>query len=256
MDDNSQSRAPASSSESSIRDGIDPHQREWLADSVRLFEGLDKASLDTLLALSCRFTARARGLVCRQGEPGEALYIVMSGKLKVTTQSEDGREVILAILEDGDTFGEMSLLDGRPRSASVSTVQESELLVIKRHDFLSCLERHPKVSIALLVILSSRLRDIDAMVEDMRFLDIRSRLAKTLLRLAQQHGRTTPGGGVRLDLNLSQEDLGNLIGATRESVNKQLRSWEEDGVLGLCQNGCTIHCLSVLETVATGQGKM
>ena len=226
--------------------------RELLADSVRLFNGLDGAALDVLLALSRQTNVKARDVICRKGEPGDALFIVISGKLKVTNQSADGRELILAILEDGETFSEMSLLDGLPRSASVTAVQDSQLLVIKRQDFLSYLEQHPNVAIALLVILSTRLREMDSMMGDMRFLDIRSRLAKTLFRLALQHGRTTGNGSIRIDLKLSQEDLGNLICATRESVNKQLRQWEGEGVLECSQSSFIIHHMPVLQGIASG----
>lgn len=231
---------------SSIKGEADPH-RVLLAESVRLFFGLSGDELDALLALSLPVFIKARHVICHKGEPGDALYILISGKLKVAAQSEDGREVILTILEDGETFGEMSLLDGRSRSASVVAVQDSELLVIKRQDFLQHLERQPKVAIALLGILCGRLRDMDGMMEDMRFLDIRSRLAKTLSRLALQHGRTMGNGNIRIDLKLSQEDLGSLICATRESVNKHLKAWEEEGVLSVSQNSFVIHRLTALE---------
>lgn len=221
--------------------------RALLAESVRLFAGLDDGELDALLALSKPVTVKARSEVCRKGEPGDALYIVITGKLKVGAQSEDGREAILAILEDGETFGEMSLLDGRSRSANVVAVQDSELLVIQRRDFLQYLEHHPKVSISLLGMLCERLRLMDGLMEDMRFLDIRSRLAKALSRLALQHGRTMGNGSIRIDLKLSQEDLGSLICATRESVNKHLKAWEDEGVLNVSQNSFVIHRLAMLE---------
>lgn len=222
--------------------------RALLAESVRLFAGLNDSELDSLLALSRPIAIKARGEVCRKGEPGDALYIVISGKLKVAAISEDGREAILAILEDGETFGEMSLLDEYPRSANVIAVHNSELLVIQRQDFTSYLVSHPKVSISLLGILCQRLRLMDDMMEDMRFLDIRSRLAKTLSRLALQHGRTTGNGSIRIDLKLSQEDLGSLICATRESVNKHLKAWEEDGILAISQNSFVIHRLADLKS--------
>lgn len=227
--------------------------RALLAESVRLFAGLDDGELDALLALSKSVSVKARSEVCRKGEAGDALYVVITGKLKVTAQSEDGREAILAILEDGETFGEMSLLDGRPRSATVVAVEDGELLVIQRRGFLQYLELHPRVSISLLGMLCERLRLMDSLMEDMRFLDIRGRLARTLSRLALQHGRTTGNGGIRIDLRLSQEDLGNLICATRESVNKHLKAWEDEGVLKVSPSGFEIHRLAALEA-ATGSG--
>jgi CRP-like cAMP-binding protein len=222
-----------------------------LADSVPLFSGLNPPDLEALLSLAEASFIKSRELVCSRGEPGDALYVLIAGKLKVTAESGDGRELILAILDAGETFGEMSLLDGKPRCASVTAVQDSELLVIRRQDFLRFLEQHPKVAIELLAILTQRLRGMDDMMGDVRFLDVRRRLARMLHRLVMQHGRTMNGGGVRIDLHLSQEDLGNLICATRESVNKHLKAWEDEGWLSVAQNGLVIHQLDILEATAT-----
>lgn len=223
----------------------------FLADSLPLFARLDASDQDTLLSLAKTSTIKARQLVCSRGEPGDALYVLITGKLKVTTESGDGRELILAILDAGETFGEMSLLDGKPRCANVVAVHDSELLVIRRRDFLRFLEQHPKEAIELLATLTQRLRDMDDMMGDVRFLDVRRRLARMLHRLVMQHGRTVNGGGARIDLRLSQEDLGNLICATRESVNKHLKAWEDEGWLAVAQNGLVIYRLDVLEAAAT-----
>jgi CRP-like cAMP-binding protein len=222
-----------------------------LTDSVALFSGLNPSDLDGLLTLSKTSVIKSRQVVCGRGEPGDALYVLIAGKLKVTAESGDGRELILAILDAGETFGEMSLLDGKPRCANVIAVQDSELLVIRRQDFLLFLEQHPKVAIELLAILTQRLRGMDDMMGDVRFLDVRRRLARMLHRLVMQHGRTVHGGGARIDLQLSQEDLGNLICATRESVNKHLKAWEEEGWLSVSQNGLVIYRLDILEAAAT-----
>lgn len=229
---------------------ITPQHRSLLADSASLFSALSTSDLDVLLSLANTVSSTARQIVCRKNEPGDALYVVISGKLKVTTESDDGRELILAILDAGETFGEMSLLDGKPRSASVVAVHDSTLLVIHRQDFLALLQRHPKIAIELLAILTQRLRGMDDMMGDIRFLDVRRRLAKMLHRLVLQHGRTVSGGGARIDLRLSQEDLGSLICATRESVNKHLKIWEDEGWLSVAQNGLVVHRLDFLEAVA------
>jgi CRP/FNR family transcriptional regulator, cyclic AMP receptor protein len=214
---------------------------ELLRESSALFTALDDATLDELLGLASPRQVKARQTVCHKGEQGDELFILVHGKLKVCSSSDDGREAILAILEDGDVSGEMSIIDGHPRSADVVAVQDSEILVIHRRQFLPFLEAHPKAAIALLTALIKRLRWTDTLVEDMHFLDIRTRLAKTLVRLSQDHGRTTAGGGIRIDLKLSQEDLGNLVGATRESVNKQMRVWVEEGILELSQTNIVVR---------------
>lgn len=122
---------------------ITPQHRSLLTDSAALFSGLNVSDLDVLLSLATTVSITARRIVCRKGEPGDALYVVISGKLKVTAESDDGRELIVAILDAGETFGEMSLLDGKPRSASVVAVHDSELLVIHRLDFLEAVAAEP-----------------------------------------------------------------------------------------------------------------
>jgi CRP-like cAMP-binding protein len=223
---------------------------ELLREASALFAALDDPTLDALLSLASPRQIKARQTVCHKGEQGDELFIIVHGKLKVCTSSDDGREAILAILEDGDVSGEMSIIDGHPRSADVVAVQDTDMLVIHRRQFLPFLEAHPKASIALLTALIQRLRGTDALVEDMHFLDIRTRLAKTLNRLAQDHGRTTAGGGIRIDLKLSQEDLGNLVGATRESINKQMRAWVEEGILEVSQTNIVVRKLPELQAYA------
>jgi CRP-like cAMP-binding protein len=223
---------------------------ELLRESSALFAALDDITLDALLKLATPRHVKARQTVCHKGEQGDEMYIIMHGKLKVSSSSDDGREAILAILEDGDVSGEMSIIDGHPRSANVVAVQDTDVLVIHRRQFLPFLEAHPKAALALLTALIQRLRGTDALVEDMHFLDIRTRLAKTLNRLAQDHGRTTAGGGIRIDLKLSQEDLGNLVGATRESINKQMRAWVEEGILEVSQTNIVVRKLEELQVYA------
>ena len=226
---------------------------ELLVETSILFADLERAAIDELLGLASPRSVKARQTVCRKGEQGDELFIITQGKLKVCSSSDDGREAILAILEDGDVFGEMPIIDGHARSADVAAVQDTEMLVIHRRQFMPFLETHPSVCIGLLTALIQRLRGTDALVEDMHFLDIRTRLAKTLSRLALNHGRTTAGGGIRIDLKLSQEDLGNLVGATRESINKQLRVWVDEGILELSQSNVVVRDLPALQACAKGR---
>lgn len=214
---------------------------EMLADYSELFSQLDVVDLQELLDLSTRRQIKARKQVCRKGALGDELYIVLTGKLKVCISSGEGREAILGYLEEGEILGEMALIDGCERSADVVAVHDTELLVIHRLDFLPFLEARPRACMSMMKALSRRLRKTDAMVEDMRFLDLRSRLAKALHQLAQEHGRTVVGGGIRIDLKISQEELGGLVGATRENVNKYIRSWVEEGVLETAQSTIIIR---------------
>jgi CRP/FNR family cyclic AMP-dependent transcriptional regulator len=214
---------------------------EMLGDSSLLLSGLDTAELQALLILASRRPVKARKVVCQKGEPGHELFIVLSGKLKICTFSEDGKEAILGLIEDGEIFGEMALIDGQARSADVIALEDTHLLVIHRKDFLPFLETHPKACMGLLMAMTQRLRKMDALIEDSRFLDLKDRLAKALGQLAQEHGRKEAGGGVRIDFKISQEELGSLVGATRENVNKLIRAWVEDGVLETSQSTLIIR---------------
>ena len=214
---------------------------DTLRDSSRLLSQLSSSDLHDLLSLATRRMVKARKDVCKKGETGHELFIVLSGKLKVRTSSRDGKEAILGFLEEGEVFGEMAIMDGFNRSADVIGVQDSYLLVIHQRDFLPFLESRPKACIGIMLALIQRLRKMDELIEDTRFLDLKARLAKTLHQLSQEHGRTVVGGGIRIDLKLSQEELGHLVGATRENVNKLIRLWVEEGVLETSQNSVTIR---------------
>jgi CRP-like cAMP-binding protein len=219
---------------------------ELLSDSSQLFSRLDTGDLQSLFALASHRQVKVRKAVCLKGEPGHEIFIILTGKLKVRSTSGDGREAILGLIEAGEIFGEMAILDGRERSADVIAVQDSHLLVIHRRDFLPFLEARPKACMGIMMALSQRLRKMDALVEDTRFLDLKARLAKTLHQLAQEHGRTVAGGGIRIDFKISQEELGCLVGATRENVNKLIRAWVDEGVLETRQSTvvvCRPECL-------------
>jgi CRP-like cAMP-binding protein len=213
-----------------------PALADTLADSSQFFAQLTRVDLEALLELSTQRQIKAKKLICEKGDPGNELFIIIAGKLKARTTSDDGREVILGFIEEGEIFGEMAIIDGLARSADVVAVQDSEFLVIERKDFLPFLEAHPSASLGIMKALTLRLRKVDGLLEDTRFLDLKARLAKTLLQLTQDHGRTVVGGGIRIDFKVSQEELGFIVGATRENVNKLVRAWVEEGVLETSQS--------------------
>jgi CRP-like cAMP-binding protein len=195
-----------------------------------IFEALSVEEAGTLLALALEVRHPARHIVFQEGEPGDHLLIVTQGRVKVSLMSPEGKEAILSILEPGDVFGEMALLDGEPRSATVTTMEDCAFLILWRRDFLPFLERYPQVALKLLAALSKRLRTTNDLVEGLSFRSLPARLARILVNLGQQYGRLTTEGVV-IGLKLSQEELGNLAGVSRESVNRQLRLWVEEGVL-------------------------
>jgi CRP/FNR family cyclic AMP-dependent transcriptional regulator len=165
-----------------------------------------------------------------RGRAGSNMMILVSGRARVTATSAEGKEVTLLILEPGMTLGELALLDGKPRSADVVAMSACLVLLVERRDFLPLLAQNSDLALRLMGILCDRLRTTSLTLEEVALTDIPSRLASLLLKLSTRYG-LDDGHGRRIQLRLSQADLSSLIAATRESVNKQLRSWREKGIL-------------------------
>jgi CRP-like cAMP-binding protein len=220
-----------------------------LLERIPVFAGLGRREIDSLLAITGTRKLRAREVLLRKGDEGSTLYAIMRGRLRVVSGG-DSKEVILNFLGPGEVFGEIALLDSQPRSATIAAVEPTELLTLHRRDFLPFVEKHPKVAIQLAVVLAQRLRALSDAVEDAMTLSIPGRLAKKLLALAHTYGKAAPGGGTRIDLKLPQHELGELVGATRESVNKQMRAWTADGVLRVERGFITVLDEEALESTA------
>ncbi|MFI5307854.1 MAG: Crp/Fnr family transcriptional regulator [Polyangiales bacterium] len=207
-----------------------------LLRKVPLLSGLSAAELASIAELAVRKRYGAREVVVQLSDPGGELFVIVRGHLKVVSGGADGRDTALGIMGPGEVFGEVSLLDGGPRSATVATVEDCELLVIRRDPFLRFLESSPKTAIELLRALSLKLRKLTERSEDIAFLRVGDRLAKRLADLAEKYGEKQGDGSRRISFKLSQQEIGELVGATRESANKQIKSWEQAGLLSQ-QNG-------------------
>lgn len=203
-----------------------------LLRGIPLFEGLSSEQLVRVATVTEVRCYPARSVVVTQGELASELFAVARGRLKVSSSNVDGRDTVLGIMAEGEVFGEIALLDGGPRSATCSTVEPCELLVISRAQFFELLESTPGIAVKLLLELTRRLRRLSRRSEDTAFLDVPSRLARCLLDLATRFGEAR-GGSVLVTLKLSQQELGELVGATRESVNKHLAEWTRLGLLQL-----------------------
>ena len=188
-------------------------------DKVPLFAGLDAEVLAELATVMKRRSFRAGEIIFHRDDPGQVLYVLREGKVKIYLTSQDGQEVALAIFGPGDYFGELALLDGQPRSASAIAIEQAETFSLQRSDFINAVMRHPRIAVQVMNVLSRRLRQTDSMVEDLLFLDVHGRVAKKLLDLAELHGTRTPDG-IRIEMRLTQGELAAMVGASRESVNK------------------------------------
>lgn len=219
---------------------IDAGQAVGALGRVRLFTGLGEHELESI-ARSMRLRRFRRGeVVFHAGDPGDALFIVTVGEIKIGLPSDSGDEAILATVRPGDFFGELALLDGAPRSASATALERSETLVLPRDRFRELIDTNPALRDALLTTLAAELRRLTHHVEELHFLDIEGRLAARLTRLADDDGTVQSDGTVRLDGPLTQGDLAAMIGCTRQSVNKLLGLFAEDGVIRLERDAIVI----------------
>ena len=223
-------------------------RREALA-RVPIFSGLRESDLEELAVVAHTRRLAARDELMHKGDDASQVYVVISGRLRVTTTSADGADVVLNLMDPGDVIGELSLLAGGQRTATVTALEACELLALDRRDFLPFLRGHPEVAVELLQVLAKQVIRVSEFVEDTVFLNLPTRLAKRLTHLARAYGREVESG-VRIELKLSQHDLGTMVGTSRESVNKQMRVWEEQGLVTSKQGFVTIHRPRELEELA------
>jgi CRP-like cAMP-binding protein len=203
-----------------------------------LFRGLPPAALQRLAELATQRSFRGGEIVFSQGDPGDALYAVITGKIRISAGAADGREIFLNIMEPGDTFGEIALLDGGTRTASATATAASELVSVRREHFVALLEREPPVALELLRLCGERLRWTSGLAEDAALLDVSARLAKRLLSLGQLHGEKAASG---MALRISQEELANFLGVSRQVVNQYLQDWKAHGWVGLGRGVVTVR---------------
>jgi CRP/FNR family cyclic AMP-dependent transcriptional regulator len=202
---------------------------------VGLFGELTRGELAEL-ATCVRTRRYPKGrIIFGEGDPGSHLYLIADGRVSVGTNSPDGRFLELHSFGPGEVFGELALLDGEPRSADAVALEPCELLLLSRTDFLRFLNTHPKVAIRLLAVLSRHLRRTNQQAAQIAFLPVSVRLAQVLLNLAESQG-SSPGGGDPRTFRVTQAELATQIGATRESVNRGLSDFEEQGLIR-CQRG-------------------
>jgi CRP-like cAMP-binding protein len=193
-----------------------------------LFTALDDASAASLRA-SMTDVKLSRGQVLfKEGDEGDRLFVVVDGKLKLGTTSNDGRENLLSILGPGDMFGELSLFDPGPRTATATAVVDSKLLALAHDQVVGWIKEHPQVSLQLLGRLAQRLRKANDVLSDLVFADVPGRVAKAIIELGQRFGTQKPDG-LHVNHELTQEELAQLVGASRETVNKALADFATRG---------------------------
>jgi len=208
---------------------MNPEEAATILGKTSLFGSLDPDVLARLAERAIERTYKKGQLIFYQGDPAEALFVVVEGRVKVVVTSEEGDEMLLVTLEAVDVFGELALIDGEPRSASCETLETTRVLVLTRATFLETLHDTPAMMESLLRSLGAVLRRLTEQTADLVFLDLHGRVAKLLVGLAQKN--STNGDEVELDLHMTQSDLASMVGGSRQSVNQILRSFERRGYI-------------------------
>jgi len=199
---------------------------------VSLFSGLGERQLDTLAAASVRRSFSRGRMIVAEGESSQSLYILLSGRAKVQRSDTEGKEVILAILEPGECFGEMSLLDNEPRSASVITLESCDFMAINKEAFLGALGENPPIAMNIMRGLVKRLREADRKIETLALLDVYGRVARVLLDFSEEvKGQRVIRG------KLPRQEIAKMIGASREMVSRVMKGLEKYGYIGTDEEG-------------------
>jgi len=223
---------------------------EILLKGIDLFDSLNSDDTERLAALLRKRSLKKGEALFRKGDEGKTLYIVRKGGVKIVLPSRMGDEVSPAIFVEGDFFGEMALLDGMPRSADAVALEQTEVLALNRRDFLAFLQNNERAIQAIFSYLSMRLRKTDDLLEDAHFLTIATRFARRLVELAKKCGRIGQDESIEIGLRLNQSDLASMVGATRESINKELRVLRERGIVHMAGNKIRILNMKRLESRA------
>lgn len=209
--------------------------------TVPLFSGLDRPELLRFAELTREKSYPRGSVILFEDDPGDSLFVVRKGRVKVVLIGEDGREVILGVLGVGDHFGELALIDDRPRSAHVIAMEDSDLLVLRRDDFRSRVESSPAVAWSLLTELSRRLRRADDKIGGLVLLDVPGRISRLLLDLADE------SGGPVIEKSLTHQTIAQMIGASRETVSRAMKEFQDAGWISVERRRITIADRGALE---------
>lgn len=211
---------------------------------VPLFSELGPADLQRVVEVARERTYPKNSVILFEDDPGDALYVVAKGQVKVVLIGEDGREVILSVLGEGEHFGEMALIDDEPRSAHVIAMEDSTLVVLRREEFQPILAQTPQIGLALLKELSRRLRRVDEKVGSLVLLDVNGRVAQLLLDMAAE------AGGERITRRLTHHTIAQMIGSSRETVSRTMRELVDKGLIAVSRKDILIRDRAALEAAA------
>ncbi|MEW6095188.1 MAG: Crp/Fnr family transcriptional regulator [bacterium] len=206
---------------------------------VSIFSSLEKEDLELLANATQEVTYKKGDTIISSEEIGSTFFIVKSGKVKVTAEAVGGKEIVLSTFHPLAFFGEMSIIDGEPRSATITALEETNLITMEREVFMRILHRYPQITIKILTILCQRLRRADELIQSLRFLSASGRTIQTLFKLSDEHGVVTKEG-ILIDTKLTHQILASLAGTSRESMRKIIRDFQDKGCLKFQRGKITI----------------
>ena len=228
--------------------GID---RKAILRGHPLFSGLSADIIERICAYAKMKDVKRGATIFTKGEPGQSMFAVCGGTVKISVPSAEGKDAVFNFINEGGIFGEIALLDGHPRTADAIAITKCQLMMIDRRDFLPMIRSYPELATKIIEVLCTRLRHTSEQVEDIVFLDLPGRLAKALLRLA---GDREPSAK-NLKIAITQREIGQVIGMSRESTNKQLRDWQRRKLIRLERGGIVILQHVALRTLAAPNGQ-
>ncbi len=200
----------------------EPHHFARLLGANPFFADLGTEVVEAIATLCVTRSLRTEEVLFMKGDPGDALYAVRRGQIRIATGTDAGRRLTLNLLGSGDVFGEVALLDGRPRTADAIATEPSELFMVRRRDFVDLIAHRPAVAVRIIELLCDRIRWMSDRMEELVLMPLPARLARRLLALGDDYGA---------EIQVSQEELAVFIGSTRESVNRQLQEWKRRGLI-------------------------
>lgn len=226
--------------------------KEMVLSEHFLLRHLSRDDLKRIAATTTLSNHTAGAVIFLKGDPGSSMLAVVRGRVKICAHSSEGKELILNIIERGGLFGEIALFDGEPRTADAIALEETDLLSLERSKFQPFFNDNPDMALRLLAVVCKRFRETSEHLEDSLFREAPSRLARCLLRLSHAFGKAVDGGTL-LDIRLSQQQLGNYVGVSRETVNKQLGEWQREGLIVINSSVITLRNKAALEDVALAE---
>jgi CRP-like cAMP-binding protein len=204
----------------------------WYLQNITLFKGFTEDEMAELDRITSMASVKKKKPIYLPGDPGRQVYILKSGRVKISRITEDGKEITLALLKPGEIFGELEALDETPRDTLAEALDDIQLCVIQREDFMALLKKHMDLFFRLTKLIGFRLRSIESRIEEMVFRDVPARLAHLLLELGKEFGQQE-GNNTRIGIRLTHQEIANLIGSTRETVTSTLTDFRKQGMVQL-----------------------